>query len=95
MKRYSILTNDMSCCFVCGSVTNVHIHEVFFGTAKRQLSIKYGCCVGLCGKHHNLSKEGVHFNRELDLQLKREMQKAFIKKYPTLDFIKVFGKSYL
>lgn len=95
MKRYSILQPEMNKCYVCGTTRNLMCHEVYFGTAKRQLSIKYGCCVALCGNHHNLSNDGVHFNRELDLQLKKEMQKKFIDVYPELDFIKIFGKSYL
>lgn len=95
MKRFSILQNEMNKCWVCGTTNNLHIHEVFYGTANRQKSIKYGCCVSLCGKHHNLSNEGVHFDRALDLELKKVMQKKFIQVYPDLDFIKVFGKSYL
>ena len=94
MKRYSIL-HDMSKCYVCGTPFNLHIHEVYFGTGKRQLSIKYGCCVGLCARHHNMSNEGVHLNRALDLELKRDMQKKFKEVYPALDFLKIFGKNYL
>lgn len=94
MKRYSILY-DMTRCYVCGTTHDLHTHEIYYGTAKRQLSIKYGCCVKLCARHHNMSNEGVHFNKALDLKLKKEMQEAFIKTYPQLDFIKIFGKCYL
>lgn len=95
IKRYSILQNEMNECWFCGAKKGLHIHEVFFGTAKRPLSIRYGCCVSLCGTHHNLSNMSVHYNRDMDLNLKREMQKKFIETYPKLDFIKIFGKSYL
>ena len=96
MERFSILQDfkDKKC-FVCGSRQNLHIHEVYYGSAHRQLSIKYGCCVCLCARHHNGSNEGVHFNRELDLKLKQEMQRAFIKTYPQIDFKGVFRKDYL
>ncbi len=95
MKRFSILQKEMNECYFCGATKNLHIHEVFFGTANRQLSIKYGCCVSLCAIHHNLSNASVHFNRDMDLNLKREMQKKFIEVYPELDFLKIFRKSYL
>ena len=95
MKRYSILQNEMNECLVCGSTHNLHVHEVFFGTANRQKSIKYGCCVCLCSRHHNGSNEGVHFNKTLDLKLKKHMQKRFQEVYPELDFLKIFGRNYL
>lgn len=95
MKRFSILQNEMTKCYVCGTTNNLHIHEVFYGTANRQKSIKYGCCVSLCANHHNLSNEGVHFNKALDLEIKKKMQKRFNEVYPDLDFLKIFGKNYL
>lgn len=94
-KRYSIITKNFEKCIVCGITFNIHKHEIFFGTANRKLSIKYGLVVPLCARHHNLSKEGVHFNRNLDLKLKKIAQKKFEEKYPDLDFIKIFGKSFL
>ena len=95
MKRFSILQNEMNECYFCGTTKNLHIHEVFFGTANRQKSIRYGCCVSLCAIHHNLSNNSVHFNKEMDLNLKRTMQKKFIEVYPNLDFLKIFGKNYI
>lgn len=93
--RYSILQPKMDECWFCGTRRNLNIHEAFFGSAKRSLSIKYGCCVSLCATHHNLSNMSVHNNREMDLNLKKAMQKRFMEVYPELDFIKIFGKSYL
>lgn len=95
MKRFSILQEEMNECYFCGTTNNLHIHEVFFGTANRQKSIKYGCCVSLCAIHHNLSNNSVHFNKDMDLNLKRAMQKRFMQVYPDLDFLKIFGKNYI
>ena len=95
MKRFSILQDEMTSCYLCGAKNNLHIHEVFYGTGNRQKSIKYGCCVCLCAIHHNLSNAGVHFNKPLDLELKKTMQKRFIEVYPNLDFLKIFGKNYI
>jgi len=51
--------------------------------------------VWLCGRHHNLSNEGVHFNHDLDLSIKRMAQRKFEETYQDLDFIKIFGKNFL
>lgn len=94
-KRYSII-HDMNAgeCLICKTTYNTHIHEVFYGS-RRQTSIKYGCCVRLCARHHNMSSEGVHFNTELDRKLKAYTQKRFNEVYPDLDFLRIFGKNYL
>ena len=89
----SILQDDMTCCYECGRY-GTEVHHVFFGTANRRLSDKYGLVVGLCYNHHR-GNQGVHNgNRELDLKLKRYAQSRFIEAYPNEDFISVFGKSY-
>ena len=51
MKRHSIL-NNLDKCFFCGKPKEC-IHEVYYGTANRKISIKNGFCVGLCHEHHN------------------------------------------
>lgn len=95
MKRFSILQKEMNKCYVCGTTLNLHIHEVFYGTANRKQSIKYGCCIALCACHHNMSNDGVHFNKSLDLKVKKDMQKRFEEVYKDLDFVKIFGRNYL
>lgn len=43
-----------------------------------------------------MSDQGVHFNKELDMELKELAQKEWQKQNGTIeDFIRVFGKSYL
>ena len=46
---------------------------------------------------HNISNYGVHFNKELDLLLKRTAQLIWQEYYNKTeeDFIKRYGKSYL
>ena len=75
---------------------NLHRHEVFFGS-NRQKSIDYGLVVFLSPAMHNASNNGVHFNREFDLELKRLGQKAAMDYYgwSIEDFISIFGKNYL
>ena len=96
MKRYSILM-VMDHCLICKDTKNLHIHEVFYGTGKRQISIKEGLCVTLCPFHHNASNHGVHLNKTLDLKIKKWAQKKWQEhnKKTTEDFIKLMGKNYL
>ena len=63
----------------------------------RKKSIEDGCCVYLCGRHHNQSNDGVHFNHKLDLELKQQMELYWLKYYDKTvdDFIMRYGKSYL
>lgn len=83
-------------CYICGTTRDLHEHHVFFGTANRKLSEKRGYKIYLCGHHHNLSNEGVHSNRSMDLYLKKMAQKHYEIHYGSReDFIREFGKSYL
>lgn len=90
----SIISNEHVCYF-CGISYNLHKHHIFYGTANRRLSEKYGCWVYLCAYHHNMSDYGVHFNKDIDLGLKRMCQTEFEKKYSHEKFMQVFGRNYL
>lgn len=89
------IVSDTKNCYVCGTAYNLHKHHIFYGTGKRKLSDDYGCWCWLCAKHHNMSNEGVHFNKKLDNQLKELTQRKFNDAYPQLDFLKIFGRNYL
>ena len=91
----SILQDEKEC-YICHSTQNLHLHHVFYGTANRKLSDIDGCFVYLCQYHHT-GGAGVHFNRDIDLHLKRECEKAWLVKYDKTekDFINRYGKNYL
>lgn len=88
----SIISNDRVC-YVCGATYNLHRHHIFYGP-NRKKSEKYGCWVYLCAKHHNMSDQGVHFNKALDNSLKRQAQERWQEKNGD-KFVEVFGKNYL
>lgn len=91
----SILSNKPQC-YVCGMTYNLHRHHIFYGTANRRKSDEFGAWVYLCARHHNMSDDGVHFNKELDLMLKQQAQEAWEERFGRReDFIRIFGKSYL
>lgn len=83
-------------CLLCRS-PYVHRHHIFPGTGRRDVSEREGCWVYLCGPHHNLSDQGVHFDRDLDLRLRRDCQLRWEEREGVGhdEFIKVFGESYV
>ena len=93
--RYSIL-QDKKECYICHGKAECW-HEVFYGFANRKLSIEDGCCIHLCNAHHNMSDNSVHFNKQMDLKVKRDMQLRWQEFYLKTkeDFIKRYGKNYL
>lgn len=92
----SIMQSDKEC-YLTGSTYNLHEHHIFYGTGLRKLSERYGLKVYLRGDLHNLSDNGVHFNKELDIRLKKEAQEIAMKKYKWTieDFIGKFGRNYI
>lgn len=79
---------------MCKTTIGLHKHHIYEGTDGRQKSEQYGCWCYLCGKHHNLSNEGVHFNPYLDNKIKRYTQEKFTEVYPNIDFMSVFNRNY-
>lgn len=85
---------DSEYCAVCGKHYTEE-HHIFFGTANRKISDKYGYVVRLCPEHHR-GNTGVHFDRGLDLHFKRLAQKHYEENHGSReDFIALFGRNYL
>lgn len=61
---------------------------MFYGTANRKLSEKYGLKVYLCPLHHR-GMSGVHFNPKLNEELKGIAEMRFREEYP-YDFNRLF-----
>ena len=92
--RKSILTDDLEHSFLSGIPTNV-IHHIYQGTGRRKISEREGFIVPLTPAEHNMSDNAVHFNRKLDLYLKRLGQKKYEETHTREEFIKLIGRSYL
>ena len=82
-------------CYVCRTTYGLHDHHIFYGSSNRKHSEKYGLKVWLCGYHHNLSNNGVHFNKELDNRIKQTAQAKFEETHTREEFRAIFGKSWL
>jgi hypothetical protein len=81
-------------CWLCGSTYWIESHHVF-GASNKKNSEKFGLVVDLCHFCHNEPPNGIHFNRENELRLKREFQQKFEDEHPGESFLKIFGKNYL
>jgi len=92
-NRFSIITNDLEHCIICGAKKD-NLHEVFYGSY-RHLSIKYGLVIPLCLKHHTMGEFAIHNDRELDLYYKRLSQTIFMSRYSYELFMKEFKINYL
>ncbi len=88
------IIQDKEECFITHDTYNLHSHHICEGR-NRKNSEKYGLKVWLRGDWHNQSNYGVHFNKELDTQLKKLAQEKFIETYPDLDFLDIFKINYL
>ena len=90
----SVIQINKNECFIChGRATEEH--HCIYGTANRRLSEKYGLKIYLCHWCHNEPPKGLHFNKQLDEEIKQMAQRRFNDVYPDLDFIQIFGRNYL
>lgn len=96
----SIMQTKKRECYICKMLNDdpfpkeTEEHHIFYGTANRKLSEKFGLKVYLCLMHHRTGKNAVHMDKNMDIWLKGQGQIAFKKKYPDLDFRQIFGKNY-
>ena len=92
--RKSILTDDLEHSFLSGLPAEC-IHHCFGGTGRRKISEREGFIVPLTNAEHNMSDKAVHFNKELDLWLKRKCQAKYEETHTRKQFIRLIGRSYL
>ena len=89
-------------CFICRTnydvetITGLHEHHIFEGIGRRKQSEKYGLKVWLCHRHHTTDpRYSVHYQKALDLDLKKRAQQKFEETHTREEFIEHFIKSYL
>lgn len=89
----SILQNERVCYF-CGKANNIESHHIFSGVANRPVSEKYGLKVYLCHDCH-IGKAGAQYDKEKNLRLKQEAQRAFERYHSRAEWMKLIRKNYL
>lgn len=92
----SIIQENNTECFICGSQYGLERHHVIFGTAGRKLSERYGLTVMLCYEHHR-GRHGVHGmdGKELNRQLHIVAQTAFEGIHGHEKWMEIIGKNFL
>lgn len=88
-NRYSIFTDDLKHCYLCGK-SPADIHEIF-GGANRKVSMQNGFCVPLCREHHCI----ITNDNDLSLIMKKICQEKYEKTHNREEFIALIGKNYL
>lgn len=89
----SLLQSEKEC-YITGSCSNLHKHHIF-GGPNRKNSEKYGLWVYLRADWHNMSDYAVHFDKQLDLELKQTAQKVFEEEQGHDKFMAIFHRNYL
>lgn len=81
-------------CEICGRGP-AEKHHVFFGSANRKKSEKFGLVAYLCIDHHRDGPKAAHRCRETDLYLKEKYQRIFEESHSREEFMREFGRNYL
>jgi len=80
-------------CYICTTMLNLHKHHIFQGK-NRKTSENNGFTVYLCGEHHNMSDNSVHFNHNMDRKIKEECQKVYELRHTREEFMALIGRNY-
>ena len=88
-------------CYLCRKMFGIctdrglHKHHIFEGYGRRRQSEEMGAWIWLCAKHHNMSDYGIHFNKDIDMEVKRECQRKYEKTHSREEFMELIGRNYL
>ena len=79
-------------CYISGAEYNLDCHHVMTGTANRKLSDKYGLWVWL---RHDIHMDLHDRDKDLEIRLRQDAQRAFEKIYGHDKWMKTFRKNYI
>lgn len=91
----SIMQTDRAC-YICGRLDGLERHHALggFSSNNRKLSETYGLWVWVCHEHHT-GRNGVQYDKKLNLKVKCDAQMAFQKYYGRSLWMQLFRKNYL
>lgn len=87
----SILQTEKKC-YVTGAEYNLDLHHCMTGIANRKLADKWGLVVWL---RHDIHMNLHDRDKELEIRLKQDAQRAFEKLYGHDKWMSLFRKSYI
>jgi len=80
-------------CYITRRPDGLHKHHIFYGPC-RKWSELYGLYIWLRPEWHT-GDNGIHFDKQFDLRLKREAQARFEEEYSRDLFMQLFGRNYI
>lgn len=89
----SILQSEKEC-YITGTTYGLHKHHIY-GGPNRSISEREGFYIWLKSDWHNMKGYGIHFNKELDLKVKRECQRKYEETHTREEFMALIGRNYL
>lgn len=90
MAYKSIITDDMTHCYICGAPACKTPHHIF-NAANKKKSEKYGLMLPICFDCHYK----IHNVPGKMTETKQFGQRVFEQHYPELDFLQIFHKNYI
>lgn len=81
-------------CFVTHKKYGLHKHHIY-GGPNRRISEANGFYIYLIPFYHNMSDQGIHFNKAFDLRIKRLCQLEYEKTHTREEFMALIGRNYL
>lgn len=82
-------------CEVCEDNVAVTKHEVYYGTADRQISIDNGFQVRICPLCHNAAHYRANVGFDLNKKLREKFQREFEEEHTRKEFMDLIGRNYL
>ena len=89
----SIMQKNKECYFT-GSTGLLHKLHIY-GGPNRRISEREGFWIWLTPEMHNMSNDGVHFQKRTDLYLKKVCQEIYEKTHSREEFMNLIGRNYL
>ena len=81
-------------CFITHRKYGLHKHHIY-GGPNRRISEENGFYIYLVPRLHNMSDDGIHFNKGFDLYVKRLCQEKFEQTHTREEFMNLIGRNYL
>ena len=82
-------------CFVTHQTQGLHKHHIYPGYGTRRICEENGFYIWLIPRLHNMSDDGIHFNKGFDLYVKKLCQEEFEKTHTRQEFMALIGRNYL
>lgn len=89
----SILQREKKCYITGAENVPLHKHHIF-GGPNRRISEEHGFYIYLRPELHNMSDEGIHFNKTFDQYIKAKCQREYEKTHTREEFMRLIGRNY-